>query len=76
MGGHDVDDHALPMLAVVGGSADEVEEARPVQLHRAVPVVQGDDRLARLAVVVAPFLHHKYRVVVVLKHCFTQYKLA
>lgn len=71
-GGHDVDDHSLALFAVVGSSADEVEEARPVEFDGAVAVVEGNDRLAVIAVVVAPFVHHKYRVVAVLKYCNTQ----
>lgn len=67
--GQNIDDHSLAPFAVVGSSTDEIEEARPVKFDSAVAVVEGNDWLACVAVVIAPFLHHKNRVIVVLKNC-------
>lgn len=59
MRGHNINDHSLAIFAVIRCSTDEVEEARPVKYDSAIPVVTGYDWLAFIAVVVAPFVHHK-----------------
>lgn len=64
---HHIDDQALAVLAVIGRPAYEVKETGLVKSECAVPAVEGRDRIACVAVVVAPFVHHQNRVILVLE---------
>lgn len=66
---HHIHKYFLAILAVIIGSTDEVEVPWPVKIKRALPIVEGSDRITCIAIHVIKFLHTKNRVILVLKNC-------
>ena len=55
----DVHDEALTVGAVTGGTADEVEEAGGAEMEDGFAVVEGGGGVGRVAMIVAPLVHHQ-----------------
>lgn len=57
---HHLDDHLLAPLAVSRDAADEVEQARPVELHHRRSIVREEYRVRRPALLVVFLPHHHH----------------
>lgn len=57
---HHLDDHLLAPLAVSRDAADEVEQARPVELHQRRTIVREEYRVRRPALLVVLLPHHHH----------------
>lgn len=56
---HHINKQPLAILAVIRNPTNEVEWPRPIKPDDTLPVVEGSDWLACVAVVVFILVHHK-----------------
>lgn len=57
---------------MIRDSTDEVEGARPINLHNALSIIECNDGIAYVAVVIAPFVYLKNWIILVIESCKTK----